>query len=53
MNEKSQAIKERLYSEERSSIRNHKTGNRTAEKQGNTEATGKSSKQFQILSPDP
>jgi hypothetical protein len=48
VNEKNQLTQEWLYSEERKSIRNHQKSGKTAEKYGETEATKRSNKQFQI-----
>jgi hypothetical protein len=50
MNEKSHITQERLYSEERMSIGNHERIGRTVEEHGETEATEKSSQQFQAYS---
>jgi hypothetical protein len=46
-NERSQVTQERLYSKDRKNIRDQERGSSTAEKQGETEATEKSNKQFQ------
>jgi hypothetical protein len=55
LNEKSKGIKERLHSEDRKKEEhwNRERGSRTANKHGETEATEKSNKQFQISTPTP